>query len=141
LAAPLINSWCAQRSARLRAADAGVAPGVALWRRADFLVLPRRSGGSVCRPLLEAAACARPVIASDVSGARYFLRHGVEGLLVPPGSVAALAEAMQQLAEDGELRVRLGQAARLRLLHGFTEAHVANMLRASYQSLLGRAAL
>jgi glycosyltransferase involved in cell wall biosynthesis len=137
LAAPMISSWCAQRSACLRGTDAGVA----LWRRADFLVLPRRSGGSVCRALLEAAACARPVIASDVPGARYFLRHGVEGLLVPPGSVAALAEAMQQLVEDGELRVRLGEAARLRLLHGFTEAHVANVLRASYQSLLGRAAL
>jgi glycosyltransferase involved in cell wall biosynthesis len=137
IAAPTISSWCAQRNARLRGADAGVA----LWRSADFLVLPRHSGGSVSRALLEAAACARPIIASDVPGARYFLRHGVEGLLVPPGSVAALAEAMQQLAEDGELRVRMGEAARLRLLHGFTEAHVAHVLRASYQSLLGRAAL
>jgi glycosyltransferase involved in cell wall biosynthesis len=137
IAASTVSTWCGQRGARLRGADAGVA----LWRSADFLVLPGRSGGAVCRALLEAAACARPIIACDLPGARYFLRHGVEGLLVAPGSVAALAEAMQRLAEDGELRVRLGEAARLRLLHGFTEAHVVHVLRASYQSLLGRAPL
>ena len=41
---------------------------------------------------------------------------------------------------DLELRVRMGEAARLRLLHGFTEAHVTHVLRASYQAMLGYAA-
>ena len=131
-----IAGWCAQRGARWRQ-EADV--GVALWRGADFLVLPRRGGGAVCRPLLEAAACARPSVASDVPGARYFLRHGLEGLLVPPAHAGALADAMQQLAAGAELRVRMGAAARLRLLHGFTEAHVTHMLCASYQALLGKA--
>jgi hypothetical protein len=47
---------------------------------------------------------------------------------------------MQQLAADADMRVRMGEAARLRLLHGFTEAHVKGVLRASYQAMLGHAA-
>jgi glycosyltransferase involved in cell wall biosynthesis len=133
LGASTIGSWCARRGVRWRRqAD---------WLSADFLVLPRRGGGAVCRALLEAAACARPSVASDVPGVRYFLRHGVEGLLVPAAQVGALADAMQQMAADAELRARMGAAARLRLLHGFTEAHVTHTLRASYQALLGRTAL
>jgi glycosyltransferase involved in cell wall biosynthesis len=133
-----ISSWCARRGARWRGQVGDV---VDLWRRADFLVLPQRSGGCICRALLEAAACARPMIVSDVPGSRHFVRHGVEGLVVPPTSIGALANAMQQLLADAELRVRMGEAARLRLLHGFTEAHVKQVLRASYQSLLGQVGL
>jgi glycosyltransferase involved in cell wall biosynthesis len=128
-----IGSWCSSRKALWRARVDDV---VDLWRRADFLVLPRRGGGPLSRTLLEAAACARPLIVSDVPGSRHFVRQGVEGLLVPPTNVGALADAMQQLAADAEMRVRMGEAARLRLLHGFTESHVKDVLRASYQAML-----
>ena len=65
------------------------------------------------------------------------MRDGVEGLVVPRGDVAALAEALERLARDAELRQRLGEAARLRVLQGYTEAHVKQALAASYASLLG----
>jgi glycosyltransferase involved in cell wall biosynthesis len=133
-----ISNWCTRRGARWQGQVGDI---VDLWRRADFLVLPQRSGGNICRALLEAAACARPMIVSDVPGSRHFVRHGVEGLVVPPTSIGALANAMQQLLADAESRVRMGEAARLRLLHGFTEAHVKHVLRASYQSMLGQVAL
>jgi glycosyltransferase involved in cell wall biosynthesis len=133
-----ISSWCAGRRVRWRGQVGDV---VDLWRRADFLVLPSRRGGSLSRTVLEAAACARPLIVSDVAGSRHFVRQGVEGLLVPPTSVGALADAMQKMAADAELRVRMGEAARLRLLHGFTEAHVKNVLRASYRAMLSPARL
>jgi glycosyltransferase involved in cell wall biosynthesis len=134
--AQAISAWCAPRRARWRAR----VDVVDVWRHADFLVLPGRGGGALSQALLEAAACARPLIVSDVPGSRHFVRQGVEGLIVPPADVGALADAMQQLATDAEMRVRMGEAARLRLLHGFTEAHVKGVLRASYQAMLGHAA-
>ena len=135
--AQAISTWCAHRRARWRTRVDDV---VDVWRHADFLVLPGRGGGALSRALLEAAACARPLIVSDVPGSRHFVRQGVEGLVVPPANVGALADAMQQLAADADMRVRMGEAARLRLLHGFTEAHVKGVLRASYQAMLAHTA-
>ena len=93
------------------------------------------------RALLEAAACARPLLVTDVSGPRDFVRDGVEGLVVPPGDPAALADALQHLARDADLRERMGEAARLRLLHGYTHTHLREAVRAAYQSLLGKKGL
>jgi glycosyltransferase involved in cell wall biosynthesis len=77
------------------------------------------------------------LVVTNVPGSRHFVRDGVEGFVVPPDDPVALADALQCLARDPELRKRMGEAARLRLLHGFTEAHVKQSLRATYQSLLG----
>jgi glycosyltransferase involved in cell wall biosynthesis len=84
--------------------------------------------------MLEAAASQRPLIVTNVPGCRDFVRHGVEGLVVPPDDPEALAQAIARLASDSGLRQRLGEAARLRLLHGYTEAHVTQTLRESYAS-------
>jgi len=135
--AQAISAWCAGRRARWRARVDDV---VDVWRHADFLVLPGSGGGAVSRVLLEAAACARPLIVSDVPGSRHFVRQGVEGFIVPPADAGALADAMQQLAADADMRVRMGEAARLRLLHGFTEAHVKGVLLASYQAMFAHSA-
>jgi glycosyltransferase involved in cell wall biosynthesis len=109
-----------------------------VWRRADICVLPARHGGGMPTALLEAAACARPLLVTDVPGARDFVRGGVEGLIVPAGDPAALAEALLHLARDADLRERMGEAARLRLLQGHTQGHLREALRAAYQSLLGK---
>ena len=69
----------------------------------------------------------------------HFVRDGVEGFIVPPEDAEALANALERLARDPELRLRMGEAARLRLLHGFTEAHVKESLRAAYASMLAGA--
>jgi glycosyltransferase involved in cell wall biosynthesis len=58
--------------------------------------------------------------------------------LTPPGDVAAIAAALRRLAGDRALRLRMGDAARQRLLSGYTEAHVKAALLASYAALLGR---
>lgn len=126
-------SWCSKR-------DAGWFGHVddvrQVWRRADIFVLPARSREGMPRALLEAAACARPLVVTDVPGCRHFVRDGVEGFVVPPEDAEMLAVALERLARDGELRRRMGEAARLRLLHGFTEAHVKHSLRATYVSML-----
>ncbi len=107
----------------------------AVWRRADMAVFPSRGGEGLPRALLEAAACGRPLIVSDVPGCRDFVRHGIEGLVVPPEDPEALAEALVQLAADKALRERMGRAARARVLEGHTEAHVRKAVAAVYGAL------
>jgi glycosyltransferase involved in cell wall biosynthesis len=136
VSAEVINSWCASHDARWfgHVTDVGD-----IWRRADIFVLPARTREGMPRALLEAAASARPLVVTDVPGCRHFVRDGVEGLIVPPEDPEALADALERLACDAELRQRMGEAARLRLLHGFTEAQVKQSLRAAYASMLGKA--
>ncbi len=55
---------------------------------------------------------------------------------MPRRDAAALAEGLEHLARDADLRVRLGEAARLRVLQGFTEAHVKQALQSAYLALL-----
>ena len=72
-------------------------------------------------PRSAAAACGRPIIASDVVGCREVVRDGIEGLLVPSGDVDAAARAIAKLAADAALRAQLGAAANRRFLERLTE--------------------
>ena len=131
-----LKAWCSKRDARWLGHVEDVRD---VWRHADIFVLPARSREGMPRALLEAAASARPLVVTDVPGCRHFVRDGVEGFVVPPEDADALANALERLARDPDLRRRMGEAARLRLLHGFTEAHVKQSLRSSYASMLGSA--
>jgi glycosyltransferase involved in cell wall biosynthesis len=112
-----------------------------LWRRAEICVWPVSGRRGLPRALIEAAACGRALIVSGTAGGRGFVRDEVEGLVVPPGDAAALGAALERLARDVSLRQRMGTAARLRVLQGFTEAHVKEVLRGAYLSRLGSGAL
>jgi glycosyltransferase involved in cell wall biosynthesis len=82
-----------------------------VWRRAHIAVLPSRREG-LPKSLLEAAACGRPMVATDVPGCREIAIGGETGLLVPLDDVPALAGAIGELAASPELRARLGRRAR-----------------------------
>jgi glycosyltransferase involved in cell wall biosynthesis len=135
MGAEAVHMWCAAHKVQWLS-RAEVASDV--WRRADICALPVRSGEALPNAALEAAACARPLIVTDIPGCRHFVRHGIEGLVVPAENPVALADAIERLAHDPESRQRMGEAARLRLLHGFTEAHVKQSLRAAYASMAER---
>ena len=99
--------------------------------------LPSRGGEGLPRTLLEAAACGRALLTSDVPGCRALVREGIEGLLVPPGDAAALAAALVRISSDPGMVARMGAAARTRILDGgFTEAAVAEAVSAIYAELL-----
>lgn len=100
--------------------------------------LPSRGGEGLPRTLLEAAACGRAILTSDVPGCRALVREGIEGLLVPPGDATALAAALVRMAGDPALVARMGEAARARILEGgYTEAAVAEKVAAIYREFLG----
>ena len=79
--------------------------------RHDIMVMPSRAE-SFGVAALEAAACGLPVVAGDVGGVPEVVIDGETGILVPPGDAAALVEAIIRLAEDADLRKKMGKAGR-----------------------------
>lgn len=108
----------------------------AVWRRAAIAVFPSTYGEGVPKALLEAASCARPVVAADMPGCREAVRPGESGLLVPPRDVAALAEALAALAGDPARRRAMGQAGRALVEREFGEGRVAEETLALYRAAL-----
>ncbi len=111
-----------------------------VWKAHHLCILPSRGGEGLPRTILEAAACGRAILTTDVPGCRSFVRDGRDGMVVPPDDVAALARALVALAGTPRLAARMGENARARLLDGHTERDVMNGVKALYLGLLGRAA-
>ena len=112
-----------------------------VWQRAAIALLPSSYGEGVPKALLEAASCARPIIASDMPGCRDVVVHGETGLLVPPGDVQALAGAIRKMAGDPALRARMGAAGRGRIIAEFGEAIVAEQTLTLLRLALGERGL
>lgn len=108
----------------------------ALYRSVDLVVLPSYREG-LPKGLIEAAACGRPLVTTDVPGCREVVTDGVEGLLVPLHDAKALALAIGRLAEDPALRARMGAAARAKALARFYEHLVIEQTLGVYRELLG----
>jgi glycosyltransferase involved in cell wall biosynthesis len=80
------------------------------WERCLFGVAPSVWPDPLPGVVREAMSKGKAVIASDVGGNPDMIQHNQTGLLVPPGDIAALAAAMQQLIDEPALRERLGRA-------------------------------
>ncbi|MFF5970367.1 glycosyltransferase [Streptomyces sp. NPDC012769] len=135
------------RRLRALAAETGVADRVfftgavppaavpVLMRSADVVLCPGDYEPFGIVPL-EAMACGRPVVASAVGGQLDTVAHGVNGLLVPPGSPPVLAAAVRLLLADPALRAEYGRAGRRRVLERFSWQRVAGATEASYRAVL-----
>ncbi|WP_413204484.1 glycosyltransferase family 4 protein [Rhodospirillum sp. A1_3_36] len=108
----------------------------ALWRESHVAVLPTFYREGLPKALLEAAAAGRPCVTTDAPGCRDFVVDGETGILVPPRSVEPLAEAMAALATDAETRVRMGAAARARVIDGFSAEAIGAQTVALYRTTL-----
>jgi glycosyltransferase involved in cell wall biosynthesis len=112
----------------------------AVWRRAAICLLPSTYGEGLPRTLLEAASCARPMVATDIPGCREVVRPGDTGLLVPPHDVEALAAAIAELAQDPALRAAMGEAARAMIERQFAEAVIVCETLSLYRAALAERA-
>jgi glycosyltransferase involved in cell wall biosynthesis len=100
-----------------------------------IVCLPSHGGEGVPRSLLEAAASGKPIVATDVSGCRDVVRDGENGFLVPPRQVAPLADAIEALVHDAELRRLMGERGRKRALAEFSVDIVAAQTLQVYEEL------
>jgi len=107
-----------------------------VWKQAHIAVLPSRGGEGIPMSLMEAAACGRPLIATDVPGCREIARPGVNGLLVPPDDPVALADAIETLMKDPDMRLRFGRDGRQLVVDEFSSIRVAQEIVALYARLL-----
>jgi glycosyltransferase involved in cell wall biosynthesis len=109
----------------------------AVYSAFDIFVLPSyREGFS--RSGMEAAACGRPMVLTDIRGCREIGRDGAELLLVPAREVEPLVAAVERLIGDAALRERLGQAACQRANEEFDQRRVAALSVRTYQAVARR---
>ena len=110
-----------------------------LLHACDVFVLPsidNREAFGIAQ--LEAMACGRPVIASDLpTGVRFVNKNQMTGLLVPPGDPDALAAALTRLLGDERLRQTLGNAAKKRAELEFSSDRMVRRVQQVYEEVLG----
>jgi len=98
------------------------------------VVLPSYREG-LPRSLLEAAAMARPLIATDVPGCRELIEPGVNGLLCQPKNSSSLAKAMKTMMNSSaEDRSKMGAASRRMVEQGYSQ----NVVIGAYLDALGK---
>lgn len=107
--------------------------------QATMVCLPSYAEG-LPKVLLEAAACGKPLVATDVRGCREVCREGVSGLLVPAKESAPLAAAISQLLANSEQRQRMGVASRQIAVEEFASAYIARQTLDVYRDVLATVA-
>jgi glycosyltransferase involved in cell wall biosynthesis len=103
----------------------------------DAMILPSGNEGTPVSAI-EALAAGRPVVATRVGGLPDVVREGEDGFLVAPGAVDELADRLEQLAADEELRRRMGEAGRERVLPRYSVERLIDDVDALYRSLLAK---
>jgi glycosyltransferase involved in cell wall biosynthesis len=104
-----------------------------LYRNADIFVLPSEREGMPL-VLLEALAMGLPVVATDISGTRDVIDHGVNGVLVPPDDALALREALLSVAADLDDYRRMSEASR-RLSAQYSWSEVGSQFERLYDQV------
>ncbi len=109
-----------------------VAPYYAFF---DTLLLPSGNEGTPV-VAIESLAAGTPVVATRVGGVGDVVEDGVDGLLVPVGDIEAIANALERLARDPDLRTRMGQSGRERVIPRYRVDRLVDDVDKLYQELL-----
>jgi glycosyltransferase involved in cell wall biosynthesis len=107
-----------------------------VWAQAHIAVLPSIGGEGLPKALLEAAACGRPLIATDVPGSREIALAGRNAIVVPPGDPDALCDALERLATDESLRKAFGAESRRIVESDMSLEHVSRAIVLLYQKMM-----
>jgi len=114
----------------------GYQDDVARWYSLlDAFLLPSANEGTPVTAI-EALAAQRPVVATRVGGVPDVVREGEDGFLAEVGDVDGLVDALELLARDPELRARMGEQARERMLERYAVERLVDDVDALYRSLL-----
>ena len=103
--------------------------------QAHIVCLPSYYREGIPRILIEAAACGRPIVTTDLPGCREAVRDGESGLIVPARNVGRLASALRRLIDDAELRKKMGLCGRKIAESEFAEAKIIRHTLDVYQEL------
>ena len=106
-----------------------------LFTTSSFAIVPSQCHDNLPFAAIEPVAAGVPVVASRVGGLPEIVEHGVNGLLVPPGDPAALAEAMRSLWCDPDRTARLGTEARRIAVERFSLSRQVDRLLDLYDGL------
>jgi glycosyltransferase involved in cell wall biosynthesis len=123
------------RMVRIRTADRDAL--IAAYQSSDILLFPARVEGFGI-VAAEASACGRPVVTTNASALPEVVEDGVTGWLCPMNDVAAYAERVQQLGEDADLRRRMGEAGRHKVVATFGYPQLAAGLIRVYERVLSQ---
>jgi glycosyltransferase involved in cell wall biosynthesis len=104
-------------------------------RRCTVAVVPSLLPEAFGLVALEAMRAGRPVIASNIGGLREFISDGQNGILVPPGDVSALRNALTRVLAEPALRARLGTAGKLRA-EEFSAERIVPQVELAYDYVL-----
>ena len=85
---------------------------VSIYQQSSVVCLPSSYREGLAKGLIEAAACGRALVASDIPGCREVIVDGVNGFLVPPKQVVPLADAIEKIIMDKRLMERMGKESR-----------------------------
>jgi glycosyltransferase involved in cell wall biosynthesis len=107
-----------------------------VWQSAHIACLPSHYREGLPKCLLEAAACGLPIVTTDTPGCREVIVDGKEGLLVPPKNAETLAEAIERLLCQPELRKQMGEKARERAIRLFSDEQVIAATLSVYAQVL-----
>ncbi len=129
-----LNTWCAS--------------GVVEWwgnrddmpnviGQSNIVCFPSFYSEGVPRVLLEAASCGRAIVTTDTPGCRDVVRHGENGILVPPHDPMALAGALKELIQDPQRRAKMAWTGRQIVVNEFSQGIVIEQMMEVYRSLLG----
>jgi len=110
----------------------------ALWRQCHVAALASLGGEGVPLSLVEAAACGRPLVATNVPGSRDIARAGVNALVVPPSAPQLLADALERLIKDPAMRNTFAAESRRIAESTFSADQVLAATLALYDGLLHR---
>ena len=105
-----------------------------IYQQCHIVVLPTYGEG-VPTSLLEAAACGRPIVTTDISGCRAIVKDGINGFIVPLNDPQAVANALAKLVLNKELRISMGMAGRQLILDLFSDQIVNQQISAIYYTL------
>lgn len=108
-----------------------------VFAQAHIVCLPSYREG-LPKVLVEAAACGKPIVATDVSGCREIVTNEENGLLVPTRNIEDLAIALNRLLANPDLRNKMGFEGRKKVISEFSIGHVVDKTLNMYDSLRDR---